>query len=146
MLMDVCFFFNDTATTEIYTLSLHDALPIWIGAPPEGSRRPENQKEKGPHRTKDPGPVLTRGWWLKKEKAHRQQRHREEKTLKERICHPGEMWTDRKYKDKENSGPLSSMRHYTIPHIRRKRRRRPKAAVFNTVLPCRPFSADRWMG
>jgi len=22
------FFFNDTATTEIYTLSLHDALPI----------------------------------------------------------------------------------------------------------------------
>src|SRR2546427_9596339 len=28
------FFFNDTATTEIYTLSLHDALPIWIGAGP----------------------------------------------------------------------------------------------------------------
>src|SRR5256885_9851545 len=28
--MDLCifFFFNDTATTEIYTLSLHDALPI----------------------------------------------------------------------------------------------------------------------
>ena len=25
----LCFFFNDTATTEIYTLSLHDALPIW---------------------------------------------------------------------------------------------------------------------
>src|SRR3712207_7776284 len=25
----ICFFFNDTATTEIYTLSLHDALPIW---------------------------------------------------------------------------------------------------------------------
>ena len=24
----VFFFFNDTATTEIYTLSLHDALPI----------------------------------------------------------------------------------------------------------------------
>src|SRR3712207_7545239 len=26
------FFFNDTATTEIYTLSLHDALPISHGA------------------------------------------------------------------------------------------------------------------
>ena len=26
----VFFFFNDTATTEIYTLSLHDALPIWV--------------------------------------------------------------------------------------------------------------------
>src|SRR3712207_6887208 len=25
----VYIFFNDTATTEIYTLSLHDALPIW---------------------------------------------------------------------------------------------------------------------
>src|SRR2546423_1143623 len=24
------FVFNDTATTEIYTLSLHDALPIWV--------------------------------------------------------------------------------------------------------------------
>src|SRR2546421_2295410 len=28
------FFFNDTATTEIYTLSLHDALPISTGAGP----------------------------------------------------------------------------------------------------------------
>src|SRR3712207_7597684 len=28
MLCDMFFFFNDTATTEIYTLSLHDALPI----------------------------------------------------------------------------------------------------------------------
>src|SRR5256885_8919264 len=27
--MSFFFFFNDTATTEIYTLSLHDALPIW---------------------------------------------------------------------------------------------------------------------
>src|SRR2546426_7895544 len=29
---DLFFFFNDTATTEIYTLSLHDALPI-LGHP-----------------------------------------------------------------------------------------------------------------
>src|SRR3712207_8256413 len=28
VLVDLLFFFNDTATTEIYTLSLHDALPI----------------------------------------------------------------------------------------------------------------------
>src|SRR2546427_12835384 len=27
------FFFNDTATTEIYTLSLHDALPICFSSP-----------------------------------------------------------------------------------------------------------------
>src|SRR2546426_8141779 len=29
------FFFNDTATTEIYTLSLHDALPIYRVVMPE---------------------------------------------------------------------------------------------------------------
>src|SRR3712207_5679720 len=28
--LEVIFFFNDTATTEIYTLSLHDALPILL--------------------------------------------------------------------------------------------------------------------
>src|SRR5258708_37691885 len=28
ILVSLFFFFNDTATTEIYTLSLHDALPI----------------------------------------------------------------------------------------------------------------------
>src|SRR2546430_11169687 len=31
------FFFNDTATTEIYTLSLHDALPISHGAARSGA-------------------------------------------------------------------------------------------------------------
>src|SRR5256886_4886343 len=30
--MSLFFFFNDTATTEIYTLSLHDALPIFMKA------------------------------------------------------------------------------------------------------------------
>src|SRR3712207_7552923 len=35
--MHLFFFFNDTATTEIYTLSLHDALPIWPG---RSQRRP----------------------------------------------------------------------------------------------------------
>src|SRR3546814_1065012 len=38
MLCSLCFFFNDTATTEIYTYchppSLHDALPISLAAPP----------------------------------------------------------------------------------------------------------------
>src|SRR5439155_21123417 len=35
------FFFTDTPTTEIYTLSLHDALPIWCGraAPPRDCSR-----------------------------------------------------------------------------------------------------------
>src|SRR3712207_7176846 len=33
-----CFFFNDTATTEIYTLSLHDALPIFFLDPARRTR------------------------------------------------------------------------------------------------------------
>src|SRR2546425_8861688 len=32
-LLSLFFFFNDTATTEIYTLSLHDALPIFVLTP-----------------------------------------------------------------------------------------------------------------
>src|SRR3712207_6856946 len=36
--MNSFFFFNDTATTEIYTLSLHDALPIFGEGGPDGRR------------------------------------------------------------------------------------------------------------
>src|SRR2546430_10956293 len=39
----VFFFFNDTATTEIYTLSLHDALPIWAATSGSGQRRATTQ-------------------------------------------------------------------------------------------------------
>src|SRR5580698_11444617 len=42
-LNDSIFFFNDTATTEIYTLSLHDALPI--------RRRSANAPGSGPGRS-----------------------------------------------------------------------------------------------
>src|ERR1035437_8626756 len=40
--MSYRFFFNDTATTEIYTLSLHDALPI-----SQHGSRPRNQEANG---------------------------------------------------------------------------------------------------
>src|SRR5689334_24757625 len=36
MLLLIFFFFNDTATAEIYTLSLHDALPILGCSPNQG--------------------------------------------------------------------------------------------------------------
>src|SRR5256885_5355918 len=39
------FFFNDTATTEIYTLSLHDALPIYLAA--RRQVRPETDEARG---------------------------------------------------------------------------------------------------
>src|SRR5260370_5700653 len=38
LLLVLFFFFNDTATTEIYTLSLHDALPIYIPVPSRAER------------------------------------------------------------------------------------------------------------
>src|SRR2546423_6243715 len=41
-LMFFFFFFNDTATTEIYTLSLHDALPIFIATMDDAGTELEN--------------------------------------------------------------------------------------------------------
>src|SRR3712207_8660686 len=43
--MGVVFFFNDTATTEIYTLSLHDALPIYrrLAGDPVAQRAADGQ-------------------------------------------------------------------------------------------------------
>src|SRR3712207_7578103 len=56
------FFFNDTATTEIYTLSLHDALPILGVGPAE--QEPHRQRvggldpaERGEQRRGRPGHV-----------------------------------------------------------------------------------------
>src|SRR5256885_7223157 len=48
------FFFNDTATTEIYTLSLHDALPISARARSRGTAQPRGARRAAarrlPHR------------------------------------------------------------------------------------------------
>ena len=46
----ICFFFNDTPPTEIYTLSLHDALPIWGR---EGERERERERERKRERERD---------------------------------------------------------------------------------------------
>src|SRR3712207_9407527 len=57
------FFFNDTATTEIYTLSLHDALPIWAHAaagtevsPPGAEPLGRREHGLGRRRRSDPLP------------------------------------------------------------------------------------------
>src|SRR3712207_7338036 len=50
------FFFNDTATTEIYTLSLHDALPISPAGPSRKRRLPTERPRRGgrsPPRARD---------------------------------------------------------------------------------------------
>src|SRR5256885_8265857 len=54
LLFSFFFFFNDTATTEIYTLSLHDALPICI-APDQ----PWRSSQPWPHRE---SPCQPWGW------------------------------------------------------------------------------------
>src|SRR3712207_9002088 len=63
-LLCLFFFFNDTATTEIYTLSLHDALPIYPGQPasvhrtfPPGRKRclPTNTASAAPSRSESTG-------------------------------------------------------------------------------------------
>src|SRR3712207_8574569 len=58
------FFFNDTAATEIYTLSLHDALPIWPGLEAERLhplRRQAEERGRGlPDAVCRPGTVAGR--------------------------------------------------------------------------------------
>src|SRR3712207_9292631 len=54
---EICllFFFNDTATTEIYTLSLHDALPIWSARAGRRRRRsPRPRPGRGARRRAAP--------------------------------------------------------------------------------------------
>src|SRR5690242_21827885 len=50
-LLSLFFFFNDTATTEIYTLSLHDALPIssWSRRSPSPDRADRPQYRRSQH-------------------------------------------------------------------------------------------------
>src|SRR3712207_9307935 len=60
------FFFNDTATTEIYTLSLHDALPIFVNLQPSTF----NPARRAHGRIHHP-PVATGG----RAAVHRQRRH-----------------------------------------------------------------------
>src|SRR3712207_7678920 len=70
------FFFNDTATTEIYTLSLHDALPICICQRAGGCRAwslaPACRRHPGgEHHPEHPHPEIS-GWRRCAEQRQRQ--------------------------------------------------------------------------
>src|SRR5215216_7997872 len=74
------FFFNDTATTEIYTLSLHDALPI---SRRRGERRPrgdpdvpsaDGRSEEHTSELQSPDHLVCR--LLLEKKKHNTKRHR----------------------------------------------------------------------
>src|SRR5205807_10430955 len=62
------FFFNDPATTEIYTLSLHDALPI-SGADERRRRARLLQRRSAAGRAGDPGRAPARGVLLRRDRA-----------------------------------------------------------------------------
>src|SRR5256885_8120982 len=54
------FFFNDPAPTEIYTLSLHDALPIWVRDSVSTIARMPNRRRVEPTRSAPRKPVAPR--------------------------------------------------------------------------------------
>src|SRR3989337_3953077 len=89
------FFFNDTATTEIYTLSLHDALPIWADRPPV--RRRLAGRLSGPGGDLDRkstrlnsshGSISYAVFCLKKNKEHRHHAPRTGRPRGARRAHP----------------------------------------------------------
>src|SRR5215216_7903168 len=71
------FFFNDTATTEIYTLSLHDALPISTSATcqtrrrPSATHRPKWRSEEHTSELQSPDHLVCRLLLEKKKTKHR---------------------------------------------------------------------------
>src|SRR3712207_8448955 len=72
------FFLNDTATTEIYTLSLHDALPIWR-RPATHPRRPARGGPRPLHpRRPDGGPPSPRHRRRRRRPALRSEEHTSE--------------------------------------------------------------------
>src|SRR3989441_10622713 len=85
LLLSLClflffFFFNDTATTEIYTLSLHDALPISL---------PDAVRQVGGDRAPrdDARPAGGRPLLLKRGIAHRSEEHTSElQSLAYLVC------------------------------------------------------------
>src|SRR6202012_6302580 len=72
-----CFFFNDTATTEIYTLSLHDALPISArscaapGPPRSRPRLPRTPDRKSTRLNSSHTVISYAVFCLKKQKTQR---------------------------------------------------------------------------
>src|SRR3712207_7395830 len=79
--MFLFFFFNDTATTEIYTLSLHDALPISRGARAVGQPRPARSRRRPlPARARRHEPERPRRHLAARQRFERGARRSEEHT------------------------------------------------------------------
>src|SRR5712691_13525632 len=80
------FFFNDTATTEIYTLSLHDALPIcpeacWRRGYP-GATHPSNRSEEHTSELQSQSNLVCRLLLEKKKKIKNKEQKKKKKKKK----------------------------------------------------------------
>src|SRR6266403_5465760 len=84
----LCFFFNDTATTEIYTLSLHYALPIYpvsFGGRPKrtplalAATRPERVDRKSTRLNSSHVEISYAVFCLKKKKKKKNKRIKKKK-------------------------------------------------------------------
>src|SRR5258705_9879438 len=100
LLLNSCslfFFFNDTATTEIYTLSLHDALPIsLLRGREDETARPSSRRPR-------------RGWWSPRwTRRSRSEEHTSElQSLRHLVC--------RLLLEKKKQAPSSQCRSLANP-------------------------------
>src|SRR5688572_31841460 len=101
------FFFNDTATTEIYTLSLHDALPIWAA-----DQFPVRDRRLDDH---------LRDNWLSKQRRDRRQRPgRDRKSTRLNSSHSQisyAVFCLKKKKNNHKSPPQLLTRHYNTHQL-----------------------------
>src|SRR2546421_1934303 len=72
------FFFNDTATTEIYTLSLHDALPIYDALPISSRRRHTRSDRKSTRLNSSHDQISYAVFCLRSEERRRSEEHTSE--------------------------------------------------------------------
>src|SRR5258708_21400275 len=103
------FFFNDTATTEIYTLSLHDALPI---SPRAGAPRRRRARQDGA-RSRRP----TRRAALRAPRARREsEEHTSELQSPDHlVCR---LLLEKKKKKTKNNNPRQHPAHLDCTHLR----------------------------
>src|SRR2546425_8259945 len=104
------FFFNDTATTEIYTLSLHDALPISTMADPSaGLSSRIDSSSTGPSNTRGSGAARpTSPPRCRRTLAYRSEEHTSElQSLAYLVCR---LLLEKK---KKTSATISRSSHFT---------------------------------
>src|SRR6476620_12689480 len=86
------FFFNDTATTEIYTLSLHDALPIRGSGTADHGHQPAHRPGRAARRSEEHTSELQSRQYIvcrlllekKKKKYKRQKKEKKKKKKKKK--------------------------------------------------------------